>query len=479
VNVRSILVGATLTAGLVSALAGVALARNPHCAGGIQYVVQGMNDKQKGNTDDYKREMSKAVQQLEQCLSEDPQDFEAQGYLGWAYAEVDSPAAAGRAFAAAVKGLQSKGDKKAAQWEGNWTSYWVQPFNDGIQKINDAQKLDPDFCKGNGANHAAAEKKYEEAIAAFTKARAYKPDDAKTIRNLGSAYAFMCKYQDAARIFDEGLKAAPGDSGLMASQKAMRSNLVNTLVDEKKYDEAIASYQGLLKQETSNPDLYAGLADTYFRRAATLKDDAQKADFRAAAENYEKAAQLKPTDADLIFNASLSRQNAGDLEKAVENWRATLKLRPNDPQAESALGSALSDLKRYDEAIKILYDAVKQNAKDKNLHRQLAAAYTKADMNPKATEHLMVFLALDKGQAVADAAARTKAAAAGSGAAKTLASDGTPEELYAWEAESQKYETWFYWKKGVAYTFNGGSIVTKSDWSAATPPPPPGAAKKK
>ena len=62
-------------------------ARNPHCAGGIQYVVQGLNDKNKGNFDDYKREMQKAVQQLEQCASEDPADLEAVGYLGWAYAE--------------------------------------------------------------------------------------------------------------------------------------------------------------------------------------------------------------------------------------------------------------------------------------------------------------------------------------------------------------------------------------------------------
>ncbi len=73
-----------LTAGFALALGGVAEARNPHCAGGIQYVVQAMKDKDKGNTDDYQREINKAVQQLEQCASEDPADLEALGYLGWA-----------------------------------------------------------------------------------------------------------------------------------------------------------------------------------------------------------------------------------------------------------------------------------------------------------------------------------------------------------------------------------------------------------
>ena len=65
-------------------LAGVASARNPHCAGGIQYVVQGLRDREKGNQEDYVREMNKAVQQLEACANEDPADLEAQGYLGWA-----------------------------------------------------------------------------------------------------------------------------------------------------------------------------------------------------------------------------------------------------------------------------------------------------------------------------------------------------------------------------------------------------------
>src|SRR5437867_3400177 len=99
-----------------AAITGVAEARNPHCAGGIQYVVQAMRDKDKGNAEDYAREINKAVQQLEQCQGEDPIDFEAIGYLGWAYAEVDSACLAGKAFAASIKGLEAKGDVKKVDW---------------------------------------------------------------------------------------------------------------------------------------------------------------------------------------------------------------------------------------------------------------------------------------------------------------------------------------------------------------------------
>src|SRR6185369_11766785 len=78
--------------------AGVASARNPHCAGGIQYVVQGLRDKDRGMSEDYQREMNKAVDQLTTCSTEDPADLEAVGYLGWALAELDSCGPAGAAF---------------------------------------------------------------------------------------------------------------------------------------------------------------------------------------------------------------------------------------------------------------------------------------------------------------------------------------------------------------------------------------------
>src|SRR5215467_11759845 len=116
---------------LATTLTGVAEARNPHCAGGIQYVVQGTRDKEKGNLEDYQREMNKAVQQLEQCATEDPADYEATAYLGWAYAELDSAGPAGKWFDVAIKGLASKNDVKKKEWaESNRNSYWAKKVNE-------------------------------------------------------------------------------------------------------------------------------------------------------------------------------------------------------------------------------------------------------------------------------------------------------------------------------------------------------------
>jgi tetratricopeptide (TPR) repeat protein len=462
--------------------AGVALARNPHCSGGILYVTQGMRDKDKGDMESYHRQMNKAVSELEQCANEDPKDSEALGYLGWAYAEVDSACLAGKAFDAAIKGLTEKGDKKKVEWAtGNRNSYWARAFNEGIQGIQTAQMAYPEFSKPPTEDEKAlkeeARKNYEKAIVSLTHATCLKPGDPQTMRNLGSVYAFMGEFDKAQAAFQEGLKAAPGDSSLQYALKAVRTNYARGLVDAKKYDEAIAYFTDLVKNEAGNADAWTSLADALFRRAQSKEGDARKADFRAAADAYAKAFELKSSDTDLAFNAALAYQNTGAWDKAEALWRQAAKARPDDVEILASLGAVLAEQKKYDEAIRTLHQAVNLQPKNKNLHRQFGNIYTKAGNNVRATEELMVYLAMQNGQPAADAAAAAKAAREGSAAAKTLATEGTPEQVIPWEADQDKYETWLYYAKKRAYTFKAGSLVTKSDWTAADTSVPSSAKK--
>jgi tetratricopeptide (TPR) repeat protein len=471
VTVRT-LFAAAFVASVIALTVNLAEARNPHCAGGIQYVVQAMKDKDKGNTDDYQREIGKAVQQLEQCSTEDPADLEAIGYLGWAYAEVDSAGPAGVAFQKAIEGLRGKGDTKKADWvSNNRDSYWAGKFNDGIAKINAAQQAYPDYMKAPADDaektlKEEAGRNYDLAIVSLTRASLLRPGSAQTMRNLGSVYAFKGEFRTAESVFREGLKLAPSDSGLTASLKSVRVSYAAELLDQKKYEDAIGFYKELIKGDPANSDLHLGLADAYFKRATDNKGDAAKPDYKLAGESYAKAASLKPADADLPFNAALSYQNGGDWALAEAQWRACLKLRPADVDAISALGQTLSEQQKYADALKVLQAGVQQFPQNKVLHRQLGAVYTRMQNNVKSTEELMVYLALQNGKPVADPAAAAKLAPAGSPAAKTLATLGTPEQVVPWEVDQQKIETWFYWSKGLAYHFQNGAMYGKSDWSS-------------
>ena len=472
-NVRRIAVGLALVslASLVAPRASEA--RNPHCAGGIQYVVGGLRDKGSGNIEDYQRQMGKAIKELSTCATEDTIDYEAIGYLGWAYAEVDSCALAGRWFAYAIAGLTARGDKKKAEIaSNNRDSYWINKLNDGVNKISSAQSAYPDYTKKaeNDADRTLkgeADKYYQQAIHSLTCASQMRPGNAQTLRNLGSVYLFMTDFPRAEAIFREGLKFAPEDSALKTALKIARVNYANQLNYEKRYDEAIAYFGDLLKTDAENSDLHSSLANAHLNRAQTLQGDPRKPEFKLAGQSYQRAGELRKDDPDLYFNAAVAYQNAGENALAEAMWRAALKLHPDDTDILSGLAGTLAELGKYPEAVTVLRTAIDLTPKDGKLHRQLGGAYSKANNNPKATEELMIFLALQNGQKAPDAAAAAKAAPAGSEAAKTLAAMGTPEEVYPWEAQGDKYESWFYWAKKQAYHFKSGNLSAKSDWGSS------------
>lgn len=469
-NLRRLVLGAAVLTLLAWGTA--AEARNPHCAGGIQYVVGGLRDKQNGNLEDYMRQMNKAVAQLEQCSSEDPEDAEAIGYLGWAYAEIDSTSQAGKAFAQAIEKLKAKGDVKKAEWAANnRDSYWANAFNDGIAKINTAQQAYPDFSK-NPENDAdktlkeEARKNYGMAIASFNRAANLRPNHPQTMRNLGSVYVFMGDYKKASEIYTAGLAGAPNDSSLLAGMKSARQGYANQMLEEKKYDEAVAFYQDMLKTDPNNADLWGSIADARFQQAQKDTAKASKAAFyKAAGDAYAKAFALKGDNPDVAFNAALAYQNAGEPVQSEQQWRNALKLKPNDVDALSSLAAVLADQKKYDEASKVLLQALAANPQNKTLHRQLGGVYTRGGYNAKANEELMVFLAMQNGQPAPDAAAAAKGSdAAGTAGPKALASNGTPDQVIPWEASGEKYSSWFYWSKKQALHFKSGALIVTSDW---------------
>ena len=463
------IVVAALAAALISSVvAGAAWARNPHCAGGIQYLTQALSDKQRGNTEDYHREISKAVQQLEACSGEDPADFEAAGYLGWAYGEVDSMAAAGKAFQIAIDGLQAKGDKKKLELvQNNRESFWATAFNKGIASINTAQTLWNPFTNEASTDtdkkaKADAQRNYEEALASLNRALSLKPSDPRTLRNLGAIHAFMGDYAQAEELFKEGLKYAPNDSDIVASVKQARQGRAAQLVKEKKFDEAMHYYQDLLKDEPNNGDLWAGLGDAALEQAKTLDGDAKKAAFTTAGDAYAKAATLAGGSYELSYNSAICYQNAGNQAACEAQWRAALSIKKDDREVMLLLSSVLSEEKKTPEAIALAMKAIALDPKDKGGFRQLGYIYSKANDSRNASMAVYAYLALKDGKP-ADA----PTSVSGADGAKIAATMGKPESILLWEAESQKYETWFYDSKGQAYHFTGGAQQGKTDWSAA------------
>jgi tetratricopeptide (TPR) repeat protein len=456
---------AVLSVTFCAVLAGTAFARNPHIAGGIQYVTQGLNDKQRGNTEDYQREMNKAVDQLTLGTTEDPADFEGQGYLAWALAELDSAGPAGEWFSKAAAAAAAKGDKKKLDViVSNRDHYWSIAFNDGIKNVQAAQQLSEAGVKDEAA------KAFALAAEKLTAATLLRPGHPQTIRNLATAYALALDYDASERVLVAGISQAAGDTAayvLTEALKTVRQNKAGALTDAKKYDEAIAYYIELTKAEPGNADLWMGLGNAYYNRATEKSDATKKQDFKAAADAYAKASELRPADETLAFNAALSYQNAGELPFAETQWKSFLKAKPNDADALSSLASVLADQKKFADAQLALEQALQLKPDEKIYYRQLAAVFSKQGNNPKTAELMFVYLAMANGKPRADIAGALKEARAGSAAANTATAMGAPDKVLDWtDNTAGALQTWLYTSKHLAFTFNtAGALIQKSDWN--------------
>src|SRR4029077_4058208 len=122
-------------------------------------------------------------------------DFEGIGYLGWAYGEVDSLCAAGKAFADSITGFKSKGDKKKLdQVETNQKAFWAQTYNKGIASITKAQTLWNPYSRkpesdADQKSRAASKASYDESIGHLQNALCPKAGDSQTLRSLGTVCA--------------------------------------------------------------------------------------------------------------------------------------------------------------------------------------------------------------------------------------------------------------------------------------------------
>ncbi len=82
-----------------------------------------------------------------------------------------------------------------------------------------------------------------------------------------------------------------------------------------------------------------------------------------AVENFRKALEGDPADADYRFNVGFALWKRGEFAKAAESFRATLDRNPEDAQATMLLGRCLAktgpsanDLKAGFERVKLNYE---------------------------------------------------------------------------------------------------------------------------
>lgn len=150
--------------------------------------------------------------------------------------------------------------------------------------------------------------RYEDAVQVFSKSIAKKPT-ASAYSNLGTCYYFLGRYADAAGSFERAAAMLPKRQVIWLNLgDAYRWVPGADSKAAKAYDEAI---------RLGKSDLQLNPADSAARArvAACL---AKRGDIRSAAREIAKAVADDPTNINVLYNASVVANAAGDKQSAVQ-----------------------------------------------------------------------------------------------------------------------------------------------------------------
>lgn len=273
-----------------------------------------------------------AADKLEQLLPYAPNSFEIHELLGLVYASLSEDAKAQEHLKTAV---QLKPDSAVARTN-----------------------------LGSSLLHAG---KTALAGEQFLKAQQLEPNDFDTNRNLGQYYIQTGKIADAQPLFEEAQRIKQ-DSYENGYDLAMADLLLGRLLEARQVTQHI-----LNTRDTGESHNLLGQIDE--------KDGK----FVAAANDFETAAHLDPTE-DNLFDWGSEMLLHRTYEPAIAVFQqATIRF-PKSPRLYIGLGLALYSRGKYDEAVQALLTAADLNPSDPRCYVFLSKAY---DSSPKQADDVL------------------------------------------------------------------------------------------
>ena len=207
----------------------------------------------------------------------------------------------------------------------------------------------------------------ELAIYHYKKAININPKQSQAFNNLGNAYQKLGNKIDAEKSYKSALKINP----LFVDAK---NNLGTLLMDDEKYADAIPLFKDVINKNPNFSQAYSNLANV-FRRIGNLKE-AEKLNklslqiepnnpsalnniglllmdenkINLAIDQFLKAIKFEK-NSKTIKNLGIAYQRNYEYEKALNQYKFSLKLNPNDAKTYCILGSCFKELNQFNNAI--------------------------------------------------------------------------------------------------------------------------------
>tara|TARA_B110000977_G_scaffold100673_1_gene132115 strand:+ start:1 stop:1656 length:1656 start_codon:yes stop_codon:yes gene_type:complete len=176
--------------------------------------------------------------------------------------------------------------------------------------------------------------KLEEAIEAYNKSIAIKPDNAEAYYSMGNTLRQQGKLEEAIEAYNKALAIKP-------DYVEAHNNMGATLKDQGKLEEAIEAYNKALA-------IKSDYAEVYYNMGLALQEQGK---LEEAIEAYNKAVAIKLDYAEAYNNMGNALTGQGHQEKAIEAYNKALAIKPDYAEAYNNMGNALTDQSKLEEAI--------------------------------------------------------------------------------------------------------------------------------
>jgi tetratricopeptide (TPR) repeat protein len=209
------------------------------------------------------------------------------------------------------------------------------------------RKIDDVFLRND--DQAGLTKYYEEWLKK-------NPDDLEAMTRLAKGLATQGRMPESKSWLEKAVAKAP-------SRRDLRQSMIDQLVYEQKYADAIAQYAAMDKADANNPDTLREWGRLLMRDAA--KPEAERKS--AAAAIWRRLLERRPNDPVVAAQVADLFRAAGISDEAIALYKKAVELAPASAQYREYLGEYLHTLKRSEEALaawKPIADGANRNAKN-------------------------------------------------------------------------------------------------------------------
>ncbi|MBO0798589.1 MAG: tetratricopeptide repeat protein, partial [Blastocatellia bacterium] len=221
---------------------------------------------------------------------------------------------------------------------------------------------------------------YEEALPNLDEALKRDPKNSPALLYRAEAFISQKRIADAIGDLRSALEIEP----LLRT----KLRLAAVYLQAKKYTEGIALYQEILKDDPANAEARTALAAAMIESG---KGDEAIAHLESLIKAEPNRADLRAQLAELYLPAQP--------EKALEQYTAAAKLEPSQLNHQIGVGSALVKLRRFQDAITVLRQALAQNPAAEIAyfaHTNLATALLEMGDYPNAAQEYLWILNYQK-----------------------------------------------------------------------------------